>query len=382
VQQRRIRPPRLRIGVMVAAASFLLFPLVIGARPGAAEPLVQAVAPRNTSPPTISGTQRVGQTLTGNPGTWSGTQPITFTFQWIRCNSEVANCTAIRGATSRQYTLTPDDRGRRLIFFVTARNADGGATARATTGIIGAPGTAPTNTSPPTISGTPREGLTLTANPGTWAGTTPITFRFQWRRCDSRGGSCSNVIGATNRTFALTSADVGRTMRVTVTARNSAGSRARTSVPTAVVEAAPPPGPGGQIRLPNGKISVPIENVSLPARLVIDEVRFSPNPVRSRSTTISVRVHVSDTRGFVVRGALVKIRSTPLLTTVPPETATKLDGWVTLQTRPRRPQPFLVFPLRRGVNVQFYIQARKSGERLLFGVAGTRLVQVRTARGR
>lgn len=207
-----------------------------------------------------------------------------------------------------------------------------------------------------------------------------MTFAYQWQRCDANGGSCSNVIGATKQTYPLTSADVGRTIRVAVTARNAAGSRSRTSVATAKVEAGPPPGPGGQVKLPSGVISVPIENVSLPARLVIDQVRFSPNPVRSRTRPITIRVHVSDTRGFAVRGALVFVRSTPLLTTTPPESATQLDGWVTLRTRPRAPRPGLVFPLRKGLNVQFYVQARKAGERVLFGVTGTRLSQVHTAR--
>lgn len=372
-----LRRPRV-FGVLVAAGASTLL-LVLGAGTGAAETARAEAIPRNTSPPTISGAQRVGQTLTGNPGSWTGTSPITYSYQWIRCNSQTANCGNITGATSRQYTLTPDDLGRRLIFFVTARNADGSANARATTGVIGARGTAPANTTPPTISGTPREGSALTANPGTWSGSTPITFRYQWQRCASNGGSCSGVVGATSSTYTLTSADVNRTIRVVVTARNSAGSASRTSVPTAVVQAGPPPGPGGQIRLPNGKISVPIENVTLPVRLVIDEVRFSPNPVRSRTRPISVRVHVSDTRGFVVRGALVYFRSTPLLTTVPPESATILDGWVTMRTTPRAPRPGLVFPLRSGLNVQFYVQARKAGERLLYGVAGTRLVQVHTA---
>jgi hypothetical protein len=79
-------------------------------------------------------------------------------------------------------------------------------------------------------------------------------------------------------------------------------------------------------------------------------------------------------------GALVWLRSTPLLTSVPPESATQLDGWVTLRTRPRAPRPGLVFPLRNGLNVQFYVQARKTGERVIAGVTATRLVQVRTAR--
>jgi hypothetical protein len=368
---------RLCAAAAAGAAAALTF--VIAAGTGAAEPARATALPRNTSPPTITGTQRVGQTLTGNPGGWSGTSPVTFTFQWIRCNSQLANCAPIAGATSRQHTLTPDDLGRRLIFFVTARNAEGSSNARASTGVIRARGTAPTNTSPPTISGTPREGSTLTASNGTWSGSTPITFAHQWQRCDANGGSCSNVIGATKQTYTLTSADVRRTMRVVVTARNAAGSRSRTSVPTGPVEAGPPPGPGGQIKLPSGKVSVPIENVSLPARLVIDEVRFSPNPVRSRRRPITIRVHVSDTRGFAVRGALVFVRSTPLLTSTPPESATTLDGWVTLRTTPRAPRPGLVFPLRRGLNVQFYVQARKPGERLLFGVTGTRLSQVHTA---
>jgi hypothetical protein len=111
---------------------------------------------------------------------------------------------------------------------------------------------------------------------------------------------------------------------------------------------------------------------------VIDEVVFSPNPVRSRSSTITARVHVVDTRGFVVRGALAYLRSLPLLTTTPPEAATGTDGYVTFRMRPRAPRAGLVFPLRRGVNVQFYVQARRAGERLLYGVTATRLTQVRT----
>jgi hypothetical protein len=128
-------------------------------------------------------------------------------------------------------------------------------------------------------------------------------------------------------------------------------------------------------------VSIPIDSVGLPARLVIDEVRFSPNPVRSRTRPFFLRVHVVDTRGFVVRGALVYARSTPLLTTVPRETLSGTDGWATLRFRARNaPQTGLVFPLRRGLNVQFYVQARKRGERLQFGVTASRLVQVGTAR--
>jgi hypothetical protein len=214
----------------------------------------------------------------------------------------------------------------------------------------------------------------MVANPGGWAGTQPISLGYQWFRCDRNGGSCAGIANATGQSYTLSSADVGQTVRVRVTARNSAGSRSSTSVPSAVVSRAAPVGPGGQIRLPNGKISIPIASVELPARLVIDQVRFSPNPVRSRRAAITARFRVSDTRGFVVRGALVFLRSTPLLTTTPPEQVTQVDGTVAFSFVPRAE-----FPLRTGHNVQFFVRARKAGENPLAGVSSRRLVQVRTA---
>lgn len=96
----------------------------------------------------------------------------------------------------------------------------------------------PQNTSPPTISGTAQQGQNLTADPGTWSGTQPITFAYQWRRCDRNGGNCSNIVGAVDKTHVPTAADVGRTLRIVVTAKNTDGSTDATSVPTGRV--APP----------------------------------------------------------------------------------------------------------------------------------------------
>jgi hypothetical protein len=281
----------------------------------------------------------------------------------------------VAGATGTRYTLTQSDYNRRLIVSVTARNAAGGASAQSNaTSVIARRATAPASSSPPTISGTPQEGQVLMANAGAWSGTQPMTFGYQWIRCDRNGGACADISGATGQSYTLTAAEVGQTLRVRVTARNSAGSRSATSVPSAVVSRAAPPGPEGQIRLPNGKISIPVTSVDLPVRLVVDQVAFAPNPVRSRSAAITARFRVADTRGFVVRGALVFVRSTPLVTTTPPEQATQVDGTVTFTMAQR-----LAFPLRNGYAVQFFVRARKAGENPLAGVSTRRLVQVRTA---
>lgn len=96
----------------------------------------------------------------------------------------------------------------------------------------------PANTAAPSISGTPQSGSTLTASPGTWSGDTPITFAYAWSD------------GATGKTDALTDADVGQTVSVTVTASNDAGSATSTSSPTLPVQAAPaPPPPSGNCDL-------------------------------------------------------------------------------------------------------------------------------------
>ena len=98
----------------------------------------------------------------------------------------------------------------------------------------------PANTSLPTVSGTAREGSTLTASPGTWTGS-PTTFGYQWRRCNTSGGSCADIPGATGTTLVLTHADAGSAIRVLVTATNAGGSASASSAATETVIPAGPP---------------------------------------------------------------------------------------------------------------------------------------------
>src|SRR4051794_10174661 len=92
----------------------------------------------------------------------------------------------------------------------------------------------PRNTAAPSISGTPREGNTLTARNGTWANS-PTSYAYQWQRCGADGTNCSDISGATNQSYTLTSADVDHAIRVAGTASNSDGEATATSSTTAQV---------------------------------------------------------------------------------------------------------------------------------------------------
>src|SRR5262249_48855226 len=88
-------------------------------------------------------------------------------------------------------------------------------------------------------------GEELAASNGTWTGGAK-TFAYQWSRCDTSGAGCTDVDGATGRSYGVRAADVGHTLRVSVTAANASDKTTAQSAPTAVVKSAggnPPPPP-------------------------------------------------------------------------------------------------------------------------------------------
>jgi hypothetical protein len=94
-------------------------------------------------------------------------------------------------------------------------------------------GVPPVNTAAPAITGTAQEGQTLTCSTGTWTGTPTIAYSYQWKR------NGSNIGSATNSTYLLVSADVGQSIKCTVTATNGAGSAnadSNTVTPTAALD--------------------------------------------------------------------------------------------------------------------------------------------------
>jgi hypothetical protein len=232
----------------------------------------------------------------------------------------------------------------------------------------------PSPQTPPTISGNPVRGSTLTANPGTWNGTQPITFAYQWRRCARNGGSCSNIGGAVSQTYVLRSVDVGNTLRVRVTARNADGSRTETSVPTAVIRppaTPPPPAPTG---CPTGTGTINVGDLSPPARLNLDSYQATPSVIGRPTGELAVRFHVSACGGRSVQGALVYVTAVPFAQfSIPPETPTGSDGWAAMSMSQLRGFP----AARRQQLLVLFGRARKSGDNLLGGVSTRRLVSLR-----
>jgi hypothetical protein len=361
---------------LISAAAVSLLVLYAGRSTAAPR-----TAPSNVSPPTIDGNAQEGQTLTANAGTWRGTQPISYSARWLRCDVGGGNCAFVSSPKQSTYRLGADDVGHTIRVAVTASNADGQATARSrpTATVRPAPVNAPTNISAPTISGTAAEGQTLSGTAGEWQGTKPLDLNFQWQRCDKNGLTCSNIAGETGKTHLLSKADVDNTVRLRIVAVNSAGRTAAFSRPTAVVKGkAPPPpppppapkGPPGAIKLPSGETSIPVTSVDPPQRLVIAQLRFTPNPLRSRAQPITAKFRIKDTRGYVVRGALVFTIPLPYgWTTQPPEVASARDGWASVTMRATTKLP------RRGAIVMF-ARARKPGDFVLTGVSTRRLVQM------
>jgi hypothetical protein len=228
--------------------------------------------------------------------------------------------------------------------------------------------TAPSEKNPPTISGTPQAGATLTADHGDWNGTQPITFSYQWQRCNTTGGSCAGISGANARLYDVKGQDVGHTLRVHVRATNKDGSASDTSAPTAVVTpATAPPPPTG---CPTGTGTINIAQLTPPANLAIDGFTASPAVLGRHVGTLNLRVHISACGGRSVQGALVYAAAVPFNQFAVSEVQSGSDGWATLNQPQQAGYP--VSSVQQLLAV--FLRARKQGEPQGQGVATSRLV--------
>jgi streptogramin lyase len=87
----------------------------------------------------------------------------------------------------------------------------------------------------PAITGDPIVGHVLETSDGIWAHS-PTAFAYQWLSCDAGGTGCAAIPGDTSRSYSVGQGDMGRTLRVAVTATGLGGSAQAQSAPTAVVQ--------------------------------------------------------------------------------------------------------------------------------------------------
>ena len=195
------------------------------------------MSPTASVAPSVLGSPRVGQRLTGRTGTWLGYPTPTLTYAWERCPTNLsesggdADCTVIDGATSRTYILTQADASYFIRFAVTGTTGDTVVTSKSdTTGLVSA---RPLPANPlPAIQGDPLVGEPITVSNGTWTASPEAAITFDWRRCTSiyDAALCTSISGATVAEYTPVDADAGKYLRVVVTARNDYGTYAVTTV--------------------------------------------------------------------------------------------------------------------------------------------------------
>ncbi|MCW2767818.1 MAG: hypothetical protein JWO11_3777 [Nocardioides sp.] len=166
-------------------------------------PLPGATSPSATTPPMVSGDPKVGKVLTLSAPVWDATGVAT-TYQWLRAGSPIA------GSTATTYTVAPEDIGKAISVRATGTKgaaAPGTATSAPLTALIG---DAPTATTVPAITGTPKVGETLTVSAPVWSVATVLTT-YQWQR------NGAAIPGATATTYAVTAEDVGAALTARAT---------------------------------------------------------------------------------------------------------------------------------------------------------------------
>ena len=171
-----------------------------------------------TGAPTITGTAQVGETLTAETtgiADTDGLDNASFAYQWLADDADIS------GATGKTYALTAADEGKTVkvqVSFTDDAGNEETLTSTATDAVAGLPNSPATGA--PTITGTAQVGETLTAETTGIADTDGLdnaSFAYQWLADDA------DISGATGKTYALTEADEGKTVKVQVSFTDDAG---------------------------------------------------------------------------------------------------------------------------------------------------------------
>ena len=189
----------------------------------AATAAVLDAAPTVTTP-LITGTAQEGQTLTASAS--SGQTDNAVTYQWQHDGINIA------GATGSTYLVKEGDEGFTIEVKATATN-DNGVTTSATSAVTSSVLDALPTITTPTITGTAREGVTLTASASSGQDDNPVTY--QWQQ------DGVNIAGATGSTYTATEANEGHKLDVVATSTNDNGvtTSATSAATSSVLDALP-----------------------------------------------------------------------------------------------------------------------------------------------
>lgn len=329
--------------------------------------------PTKRSDPSVRGTAQEGLTLEGRTGQWLDANGLNCTdcklsYTWQRCNPDISGCTDIPGATGYSYTLTAADVGKRIRFVEWIFKRDCGewnySTGTQECADITKNGASfPTNvvtpraivvpqaTGTPLVQGTPMEDEVLRATGATWTGPGTITKTFFWQRCNTAGEGCATLPGAIGATYRLTSSDVNGRMRVVETATNEGGAAQAVSPVTEAVDELMPTAT---------RQTLPVTKVTLPHRLWLNQV-----VTQQKDSTVTLRVKVSDDRGFRISGAQVRVTPTGLLSG-PALKTSAANGWATFRFRATGAGTTYVF-----------VEALRKGEKPQAGISTSNLFKIR-----
>ena len=192
----------------------------------------QAANTPATGAPVITGTVRVGETLTAGTSVIAdedGQSNAVYSYQWQADGAEISS------ATGSAYTLAGADKGKAISVKVSFSDDAGNAETLTSepTGAVEAKPNSPA-TGAPAVTGTAKVGETLTADTSGIAdadGLDNVSFTYQWLAGDA------DIQDATASTYTPVVDDMGKAISVTVSFSDDAGNaESLTGEPTGAVE--------------------------------------------------------------------------------------------------------------------------------------------------
>ncbi len=136
--------------------------------------------------------RRRASALSADPGNWSGTGPVTHTYQWERCDANGANCQDVAGATGQQRTPRPPRMSAAPSAWWSPPRTPSARPFRTSAPVTVAALVPPVSIAPPALGGPGRAGPAAHRDPGIWEGTGP-RYSYAWQRCDAHGSATAST---------------------------------------------------------------------------------------------------------------------------------------------------------------------------------------------